>query len=175
MLTNVTKSILREYIEAFIIAVVLAAFIITFVVQSYLVDGSSMEPTFHDGQRLMVSKFIYRFTEPQHGDIVVFRNPSNPSKKFIKRVIGVPGDKIEIRDLVVYVNDVPLEDDYILDVTRGRFGPVIVPEKSLFVLGDNRNISDDSRYASVGFVPYKNLVGKAFLVYWPLKDARIIR
>lgn len=173
-MASVAKSIVREYVEAFIIAVVLAAFIITFIAQSFLVDGRSMEPTLYDGQRLMVNKFIYRFTEPKYGDIVVFKYPSNPSKKFIKRVIGVPGDKVEIRDFVVYVNDVPLEEDYILDVTRGRYGPRIVPENSVFVLGDNRNNSDDSRFSDVGFVPYDHIVGKAFLIYWPLKDARIL-
>lgn len=175
MLASVAKSIVREYVEAFIIAVVLAAFIITFIAQSFLVDGRSMEPTLHDGQRLMVNKFIYRFAKPKYGDIVVFKYPSNPAKKFIKRVIAVPGDTVEIRDYVVYVNDMPLKEDYILDVTRGRYAPQIVPEGSIFVLGDNRNNSDDSRYSDVGFVPYNYVVGKAFLIYWPLKSARIIR
>ena len=100
-----TKAEIREYVEAFVIAVVLALFIITFIAQSFRVEGSSMEPTLHDGQRLMVDKLSYRFTDPKVGDVVVFRYPTDINRMFIKRVIGIPGDEILIEDGIVTAMD----------------------------------------------------------------------
>ncbi|NLA57291.1 MAG: signal peptidase I [Firmicutes bacterium] len=168
------KSALREYLEAFVIAVVLALFIITFIAQSFIVQGRSMEPTLFDGERLLVDKLTYRFRPPRAGEIVVFRYPADPSRKFIKRIIGVPGDEIMIRDTVVYVNGKPLKEDYITAPTYGDWGPRKVPRNSYFVLGDNRNNSDDSRFPDVGFVGRELIMGRAVARYWPLPAIGII-
>lgn len=169
------KSILREYVESIVTAVVLALIIITFIAQSFLVQGNSMEPGLHNGQRLLVEKLSYRVRPPQRGEIVVFRYPLDPRRKFIKRIIGIPGDEIFIKDRRVYVNGLPLEEDYINGPTYGAYGPAVVPPDSYFVLGDNRNNSDDSRFPDVGFVPRKNIVGRALFIYWPVWQARLIR
>ena len=173
------KSEIREYIEALIISVALAWFIILFVAQSFLVEGSSMEPSFHHRQRLFVEKISYRLSEPKRGQVVVFRYPGDERRKFIKRIIGLPGDEIAIQNGFLYVNGLRLEEDYINGPTYGTYsaptyGPVLVPEGHYFVLGDNRRNSDDSRYPDVGFVPKKNLIGKALCVYWPLNQIRAV-
>ncbi|MGI6542163.1 MAG: signal peptidase I [Limnochordia bacterium] len=162
------KTIVREYVASFTVALVLASFIIAFIMQSFLVQGSSMEPTLHHGERLMVDKVTYRFREPKRGEIVVFRYPSDTRRKFIKRVIGLPGDLVEVRKHLVYVNGVPLNEPYIKGPTYRDFGPVIVPEDTYFVLGDNRNNSDDSRFPDVGPVPRRLILGRALFLYWPL-------
>lgn len=174
------KSEVREYLEAFVIAVVLALFIITFIAQSFLVQGSSMEPSLHHGQRLLVDKLSYRFYEPKPGEVVVFRYPADPRRKFIKRIIGLPGDEISIRNGFLFVNGTQLSEDYINGPTYGAYsaptyGPVVVPEGSLFVLGDNRRNSDDSRYPDVGFVPRSDIVGRAMFVYWPFTQLEVLR
>lgn len=174
------KSEIREYIEALIISVVLAGLIITFVAQSFLVEGSSMEPSLHHGQRLLVEKVSYHFSQPKRGEVVVFKYPGDQRRKFIKRVIGVPGDEITIRSGFLYINGQRLEEDFINGPTYGTysaptFGPVLVPDGHFFVLGDNRRNSDDSRYPDVGFVPSKNLVGRALFIYWPLTQVALVR
>ena len=165
------KSIIREYVEAIVVAVPLAGFIIVFVAQSFLVQGGSMEPSLHHGDRLLVDKLTYRFRDPQRGEIIVFQYPADPSRKFIKRVIGLPGDIVHIRGGLVFVNGRPLREDYILGPTYGDFPPVRIPEGHYFVLGDNRNNSDDSRFADVGPVPRRLVVGRAVFAYWPLSRA----
>lgn len=169
------KSELREYIEALAVAVGLALFIIVFIAQSFLVQGGSMLPTLHDGERLLVDKVTYRFREPARGEIVVFRYPANPSRKFIKRIMGVPGDRVEIRDWTVYINGDAIQENYIHGPTYNDFGPVTVPEATVFVLGDNRNQSEDSRFDDVGFVPLSHVVGRALVVYWPLTEVGLVR
>ncbi|NLJ86088.1 MAG: signal peptidase I [Firmicutes bacterium] len=169
------KSELREYLEAFAIAIVLALFIITFIAQSFVVQGRSMEPTLHHRERLIVDKLSYRFRAPAAGEIVVFRYPADPRRKFIKRIIGVPGDEIMIRDTVVYVNGRALEEDYIYGPTYGDWGPRKVPPGRYFVLGDNRNNSDDSRFPDVGFVERKMLMGRAVASYWPVGSIGVVR
>ncbi len=160
-----------EYLQIFVIAGIIAFLITGFVAQPFLVDGSSMEPTLHNGQRLLVNKFLYRFALPREGDIVVFRYPGDQRLRFIKRVVGVPGDRVLIRDSHVYVNGRRLAEEYLGGIkTYGDFGPVKVSAGRLFVLGDNRNNSKDSRYPDVGLVPVGNVVGKAFFVYWPVND-----
>jgi len=168
------KSVIREYVEAIAVAVVLAGFIIVFVAQSFLVQGASMEPSLSHGERLLVDKITYRFRPPARGEIVVFRYPADPSRKFIKRVIGQPGDVVYIRGGRVFVNGTPLVEDYILGPTYGEFPPLRVPPDHFFVLGDNRNNSDDSRFADVGPVPRHLIVGRAILTYWPPAQAGII-
>ena len=180
------KSLLREYVEAIAIALLLALFIRGFVVQAFKIPSGSMIPTLLVGDHILVSKFIYGlrnpFTgsvlipvkEPERLDVVVFKYPLNPGQDFIKRVVGIPGDTIEVINKKVYVNGSPIQDDpgvnkksRVLprDVSaRDNFGPITVPEHSLFVMGDNRDNSHDSRFWK--FVDFKNLKGKAFVLYW---------
>ncbi len=136
-----------------------------------------MLPTLENGQRLLVDRLTYRFREPQRGDIVVFRYPANPSQHFIKRVIGVPGDEVYIARGTVFVNGVALQEDYINGpMFTGRpFGPVVVEPGTYFVLGDNRNNSEDSRDRRVGLVPRQNIIGRAVWRYWPLSDMSVIK
>ena len=143
-------------------------FIGTFIVELYVVDGPSMRPTLESEERLVVNKFIYRFRPPEKGEVLVFQYPRDPSRDFIKRVIAAPGDTIEIRAGRVLVNDQLLTEDYILEKTRSEYPKSTVPEGHVFVMGDNRNNSEDSRFADVGFVPYDLIKGKAMLVFWPI-------
>ena len=166
---------IREYVESFAVAIVLALFIIFFVAQSFLVQGVSMEPTLHDGERLLVDKVTYRLREPMRGEIVVFGYPKEPRRKFIKRVVGLPGDIVEIRNRTLYINGEPVEEEYIRGPMYQPFGPVQVPEGTYFVLGDNRNNSEDSRFPDVGPIPREYIVGRALLVYWPIREAGLIR
>lgn len=169
------SSDIKELIQSLVIAAVLAFLIITFVAQSFVVDGRSMEPTLHDGERLFVNKFIYRFHPPERGDIIVFSPRGDTDKKYIKRVIGLPGETIEIKDGETYVNGELIKEEYINESTDGDFGTYKVPEESVFVMGDNRNHSADSRYPSiVGYVEYNSIAGKAFWVYWPINKMRVI-
>ena len=180
------KSKFREYVEAIILAIVIALFIRTFVIQAYKIPSGSMKPTLQIGDHILVSKFNYgiklpflRTTlipvgAPQRGDIVVFIYPEDRSKDFIKRLIGVPGDTIEIRNKKILLNGLPYNDKHGVYVDnfvipgavqpRDNFGPVTVPEGSLFVMGDNRDESYDSRFW--GFVSKKDVLGKALIIYW---------
>ncbi|NLG86526.1 MAG: signal peptidase I [Firmicutes bacterium] len=162
-----------EYLQSVFLAIVLALFIITFVVQSFIVTGPSMEPTLKSGERLLINKFIYRFTEPTRGNIVVFHPLARPREDYIKRVIAVAGETVEIRDGKVWVNGTALIEPYIKEPTYGQFGPVRVPRGKIFVLGDNRNNSQDSRYKEVGLVPLSSVIGKAMLRYWPLSRIKV--
>ncbi len=181
-----TKSKMQEYIEAIIVAILIAVFIRTFIMQAYKIPSRSMVPKLVVGDHLLVNKFIYGvkipyfrktiipITDPQRGDIVVFIYPNDRSKDFIKRVIGVAGDKIEIKNKKIFLNGKEYTDSYGIysdSVTypgvmqpRDNFGPVTVPAASLFVMGDNRDESADSRYW--GFVDLKDVEGKALIIYW---------
>ncbi|WP_027339695.1 signal peptidase I [Halonatronum saccharophilum] len=172
----ITKEEVKEFFESLVIAGVLAFLIITFVAQSFVVQGNSMDSTLRHGERLFINKFIYRFQSPQRGDIIVLEPKGDKSSKYIKRVIGLPGDKVEIRGGKLFVNDIQIEEDYILeDMNRVPYGPYYVPENSVFALGDNRNNSTDSRRKDVvGYVPYDSIDGKAFWVWWPLNRMRFI-
>ena len=158
----------KDWGISIIAAVVMALLIRTFIVELYIVDGPSMRPTLQHEERLVVSKFIYKLRDPEKGDILIFKYPRDPSRDFIKRVIAVGGDTIEIKEGRVYVNDQMLKEDYILEKTRTEYPKVTVPNGTVFVMGDNRNNSDDSRFADVGFVPLDMIKGKAMLVFWPL-------
>lgn len=180
------RSRLRENVEAILIAIVIALFIRTFVVQAFKIPSGSMKPTLQIGDHILVNKFSYGIKipyigkvifpvgDPQHGDIVVFKFPVDPRKDFIKRVIGAGGDVVEILDKTVYVNGKPLNHDvgvYTDPRTiagslkpRDNFGPITVPKGALFVMGDNRDESFDSRFW--GFVPVRDVSGKAFIIYW---------
>jgi signal peptidase I len=180
------KSVVREYAEAIVIALILALFIRTFVVQAFKIPSGSMLPTLQIGDHILVNKFIYGiknpFTgkdwvslgEPRGKDIIVFKYPENPSQDFIKRVVAVAGDRVEIKNKKVFINDKALNfegpinlDSRIIagkNPPRDNFGPITVPKNSLFVLGDNRDNSHDSRFW--GFVDLKDVKGKAFIIYW---------
>lgn len=168
------EKVVWEYVQSVLLAIVLALFIITFVVQSFIVTGPSMEPTLYSGERLLINKFIFRFAEPLRGNIVVFHPQARPREDYIKRVIAVAGETVEIRDGKVWVDGTPLSEPYIKEPTYGQFGPVRVPRGKIFVLGDNRNNSQDSRYQEVGLVSLKSVIGKASLRYWPLHRVRAL-
>ncbi|OGP89596.1 MAG: signal peptidase I [Deltaproteobacteria bacterium RBG_19FT_COMBO_43_11] len=181
------KSKIQEYIEAIIIAILIALFIRTFVIAAYKIPSESMVPTLLVGDHLLVNKFIYGvkipilrkiiipITDPKRDDIIVFIFPKDRSLDFIKRVIGVGGDKIEIKNKKIFINDEEYKDSHgvytdnviypaAIQPRRDNFGPVIVPQGSLFVMGDNRDNSKDSRYW--GFVDVKDVEGKAIILYW---------
>lgn len=165
---------IKDWVVSILIAVVLAFFIRYFIVELYLVEGPSMRPTLLNHERLVVNKFIYRFKEPQRGDVLVFRYPKDQSRDFIKRVIAVPGDTIEIREGRVFLNGELQNETYILEKTRGSYPLSTVPEEHIFVMGDNRNNSEDSRFSDVGFVPYDLVKGKAVLIFWPPDELKTL-
>ncbi len=189
------KSLWREYAEAIFLAVVLALFILLFVVQAFKIPSGSMLPTLQIGDHILVLKFIYGvrlpywnkvlipIKTPQRDDVVVFIFPVDPSKDFIKRVVAIPGDKLEIRNRRLFVNDQPAMDEHgywgdpdlhpIRLKPRDDMEPLVVPEGKLFVMGDNRLSSHDSRFW--GFVDQSAVKGKAFLVYWSWEDGWSVR
>lgn len=158
------KSWFRDILLAFAIAI----FIVIFVIQPVKVEGTSMQPRLVDQERIFVNRFIYRFRDIHRGDVVVFWYPRDRSKSFIKRVMGIPGDRVEIRAGTVLVNNIALNEPYLDPAFRGRrsFPPVRVPPGQYFVLGDHRNSSNDSR--SWGFVDRDLIYGKAIFSYWPV-------
>lgn len=158
----------KDWTVSIIVALILAFFIRTFIVELYIVEGPSMRPTLETQERLVVNKFIYRFRTPEKGEVLVFRYPRDKTRDFIKRVIATEDDTIEIKDGRVYVNDKLLNEDYILEKTRSEYARATVPKGTVFVMGDNRNNSEDSRFVDVGFVPYDLIKGKAILVFWPV-------
>jgi signal peptidase I len=183
------KSTVREYFESIVIAVILALFVRTWAVQAFKIPTGSMENNLLIGDHLLVNKFVFGPTrpqvekkflpvrEPRRGDIVVFKYPDEPERDFIKRVIGLPGDTLELRNKKVYVNGQPLDEPYVhflepastsQEVTsfdvRERYGPVRVPGDQYFVMGDNRDNSQDSRYW--GFLPRSYIKGRALMIYW---------
>lgn len=180
------KSLVREYVEAIIIAVLLALFIRTFIVQAFKIPSGSMLPTLKVGDHLLVNKFSYGlkmpfvgtvlipWKEPERGDVVVFRFPKDRSVDYIKRVVGIPGDTVTIKNKRVFINGEAIADPHahytsamILDgkaSPRDNFGPVTVPKGSIFVMGDNRDNSYDGRFW--GFVDQRDVLGKAFILYW---------
>ena len=179
------KSLFKEYLEPIVLAILIALFVRTFIVQAFKIPSGSMEPTLLVGDYLLVNKFIYgikipftqtkvfQLVNPRRGDIIVFPYPVDPSKDFIKRVIGTGGEKVEIIQGEIYINDRRISDPWghfekigPADILQRieNLGPVIVPEGSLFVMGDNRNNSEDSRFW--GFLRVNTVVGKAFILYF---------
>jgi signal peptidase I len=197
-MTTFKKSILREYFESIVIAVILALFIRTFVVQAFKIPTGSMEENLLIGDHLLVNKFVMGPTRTsvertllpvgtiKRGDVIVFKYPVEPERDFIKRVIGLPGETIEVKDKKVSVDGKMLDEPYVhflqppsgssefhevtsFDV-RDRYGPVTVPPNQYFVMGDNRDNSQDSRYW--GFLPRENVKGKALVIYWSYEGER---
>ena len=165
---------LKEWVISISAAIILALLIRTFIVELYVVDGPSMRPTLQHDERLVVNKFIYRVRGPIKGEILIFRYPRDPSRDFIKRVIATAGDTIEIKEGRVYVNDQLQREDYILEKTRTEYPKVTIPEGTIFVMGDNRNNSEDSRFSDVGFVPLDLIKGKAILIFWPSDEFKTL-
>ena len=170
------KSVVREYAEAILIAILLALLIRTFVVQAFKIPSGSMIPTLLVGDHILVNKFIYRFRDPARGDVVVFKYPVEEHRDFIKRVIGVGGETVYVKDRNVYVNCPPAQPgcepikeswayyEDRLGASSDSVNRFDVPSGSYFVMGDNRNNSQDSRYW--GFVKAEKIKGKAFVIYW---------
>ncbi|OGN96117.1 MAG: signal peptidase I [Chloroflexi bacterium RBG_13_50_21] len=156
-------SFLVDVLETLVLSVVLFVSI-NMISARIRVDGASMEPTLVSGEYVIVSRLSYRLGSPQRGDIIVFHFPRDPKEEYIKRIIGLPGDEVEVRNGSVYVNGQPLTENY-LNVKMNYMGTWRVPEDQLFVLGDNRNNSSDSH--DWGMVPMDYVVGKALVVYWP--------
>lgn len=194
--TSRRKSTGREYFESIVIAVILALFIRTFVVQAFKIPTGSMENNLLVGDHLLVNKFIFGPSETalervllpideiKRGDVIVFKYPEEPDRDFIKRVIGLPGETLEVRHKQVYINGAPIEEPYVHFLTppssedqefappnlRERYGPVTIPEGHYFVMGDNRDNSQDSRWW--GFLPRGFIKGKAVMVYWSYEAER---
>jgi signal peptidase I len=193
------KSVAREYLESVVVAVILALFIRTFAVQAFKIPTGSMEPNLLIGDHLLVNKVVYSASlgpledrllgkKPiQRGHVVVFKFPEDPTRDFIKRVIGLPGETVEIKEKVVYINGRPLDEPYAhflepplrpddpeygahREDVRDNYGPKVVPPGHLFVLGDNRDNSRDSRFW--GFLPRDQVKGRALLVYWSYEASR---
>ncbi len=164
---------LWAWLKTVVSAAVYATLIVTFGFQVARVEGMSMAPTLEDQDRLIVNKLVYRLDSPRRGDIVMLYYPVDPRKSFVKRVIAEPGDLVRIADGRVYVNDVPLQDDYVpLDFrSHDDWGPQVIREGYYFVMGDHRNNSSDSRHW--GEVPKKYIIGKVQLRWWPLPEARV--
>ena len=165
---------IKEWATAIIGAMVVAMIIRTFIVELYVVDGPSMRPTLQHEQRLVVNKFIYFFRKPMKGEILIFRYPRDPSRDFIKRVIATEGDTIEIKEGRVYVNDELQREDFILEKTHTEYPKATIPPGTVFVMGDNRNNSEDSRFADVGFVPLDLIKGKAVMIFWPFDSIKTL-
>jgi len=162
---------LKEYIQALIISIIAAFLIMTFIAQSFVVEGASMEPTLHSGDRVLIEKISYKLSPPNRGDIIVLNRPGRP---FIKRVIAIEGDTLFISDGEVYLNDQVLDEPYISEETEGTWGPYIIPEGMVFVMGDNRNNSDDSR-RSVGYLDVNDIKGKAVLKFYPFEEMKVFK
>jgi signal peptidase I len=196
-MTEFKKSTAREYFESIVVAVILALFIRTFVVQAFKIPTGSMEENLLIGDHLLANKFVFGptasavekavlpITDIKRGDVLVFKFPVEPERDFIKRVIGLPGETVEVKDRKIYINGTVIDDShahYLLpasssdyhEVTsydvRERYGPVTVPANQYFVMGDNRDNSQDSRYW--GFLPRENVKGKALVIYWSYESER---
>jgi len=162
----------KEWTRCIVLAVIIAVFIRLFLFEVFLVEGSSMYPTLQNHERLIVNKATYFFNEPEQGDIIVFK--FSPQRDFIKRVIGVEGDVVEISDGRLLVNNILRNEPFLENYYMMNFGPVTIPEGHIFVLGDNRGNSMDSRDPAVGYVSLERVKGKAVVVFWPPYNGRLL-
>ena len=167
---------LFQWVAAIVAAVLIALAIDNFVIVNAQIPSGSMENTIMTGDRVIGNRFAYSFSDPQRFDIIIFRYPDDESQLFIKRIIGLPGETVEIQDGKIYLNgsDEPLEDVQTNETMVGSFGPYTVPENSYFVMGDNRNDSKDSRYWTNTFVTKDEILGKAIFRYWPISEFKIL-
>ena len=147
--------------------------VVHFTLESRQVDGDCMIPNLETGQRVLVCKGAYWFGDPHRGDVIVFRKPGEPERVLIKRIIGMPGDRLEIKGGQVYIGDELLEEPYVIEPTSSDYSSIEIPTGHYFVMGDNRDYSSDSR--SWGTMPRENIIGKAWLCYWPLSAWHLVR
>jgi signal peptidase I len=176
------RYLLKEWVEPILLAVVLALIIRTFFFQAFKIPTGSMRPTLLENDRVLVNKFLYRFRAPERGEVIVFRYPVDGKRDFIKRLAALPGETVEIRQGKLWINGKPVEETsklrkyYYYNREDWDYGgenrQIKVPADSYFALGDNSAQSSDSR--NWGFVPKKNMIGKAFLIYWPPKRIRAV-
>lgn len=169
-----------DILQVIVFAVSIFLFIYLLVMQPHKIKGSSMEPDFHDAEYLLTDKVTYRFGEPKRGDVVVFKAPPDFKDEFIKRIIGIPGDKVKVQNGKVFVNGQEVNEPYLTPgqyTTSGTFATegteLTVPSKNYFVLGDNRDHSYDGR--AFGFIDRSKINGRAWLVYWPPQYAGIVK
>ena len=162
---------IRELVEAVLPALMIVLVVNLFLAQATRVEGQSMEPNLHGNERLIIEKISYRFHSPNRGDIVVLRPPRRQTVPLIKRVVALPGEVVEIRDGLVYVGGQALVEPYLDQETRGVVPPQLVPEGHVFVLGDNRGSSNDSR--AFGMVSFDDIIGRAWVRYWPLEEMSV--
>jgi signal peptidase I len=163
----------RDILETILPALLIVLVVNVFLAQATRVEGQSMEPNLHNNQRLIIEKISYRFHPPRRGDIVVIRMPNRHSDPLIKRVVGLPGETIEIKDGHVFINGQMLNEPYLEQLTYGDTGPHVIASDSIFVLGDNRGASNDSR--SFGEVKISSILGHAWFRYWPLNEIGLVR
>ena len=166
---------IRHWLRDILVACAIAIFIIIFIVQPVKVEGTSMQPQLADQERIFVNRFVYRFKDISRGDVIVFRYPKDINKSFIKRVLAIPGDEVEIRAGMVYLNGTRIDEPYVpWEFWDNRsFPKTIVPPGNYFVLGDHRNSSNDSR--NWGFVEKRLIYGRAFFSYWPMTNFGIVK
>lgn len=179
------KSTVREYFESIVITAIIALFATTFVVQAFKIPTGSMEKNLLIGDHLLVNKFVYGihagfwgkifpYKELKRGDVIVFKYPKDPTVAYVKRLMGVPGDKLEMIGRTIYINDKPLTEPYTQYIDSGsvyeHYGPYYVSQGQYFAMGDNRDNSQDSRFW--GFVPRDHILGKALVIYWSYETPR---
>jgi signal peptidase I len=165
------KSILYEIVETVLLTLLIFIAVRT-LVQNFRIEGVSMEPNLHDGQYLIINKFVYYLHPPERGDVVVFHYPRNPRRNFIKRVIGLPGEKVEIRGKHLFINGEELEEPYLLHTGNYTWGPQRLSKDEYFVLGDNRSSSSDSH--NWGPLSRDAILGKGWISYWPPKHLGLV-
>lgn len=172
---NDVRGLIKETLSIIVIALILAAVLRTFVIEGRIIPSGSMLNTLQIGDRVMVNKFIYYFKEPERGDIVIFDPPEALGRNdlFIKRVIGLPGETVEMKNNRVYINGKALKEPYLPEMLDYTYGPVLVPQGSLLVLGDNRNNSYDSHKWNA-WLTRDRLEGKAFMIYWPPSHIQLL-
>lgn len=168
-----------DFLETIVVALSIFVVVYLFLFQPHEIKGNSMEPNFHNNQYILTDKISYRFREPQRGEVIIFKAPGNPDVDYIKRIIGLPGDRVKVLNGKVYVNDQQLPETYLAESTpllpastMQEGIPITVPEGELFVMGDNRPHSSDSR--EFGPIPTSSIIGKAFLRYWPINQFTIV-
>ena len=163
---------LRDWFSDFVKALVFFLVLQTYVAQGFVIEGACMEPELHSHEKIIVNKMIYRVKEPEVGEVVVFTYPYSPNKDFIKRVVGVPGDEVAIKDGFLYRNGKKMSESFVKEYVFGNYGPLKIPEGKLCVMGDNRNNSHDSR--SWGLLDKKLVKGRAEIKFWPVDHIGMI-
>lgn len=166
------KAILREIAETAVLTLVIF-FLVRLGFQNFRIEGHSMEQNLHHGQFLIVNKLVYYLHPPERGDVIVFHSPENPRKDFIKRIIALPGEEVQIQEGQVFIDGVRLVETYVTEPSNRSWGPEVVGDFEYVVLGDNRNNSSDSR--SWGMLDGDAIIGKAWISYWPLQHLGIVR